>query len=399
MRQYHDLMRHVLENGATKDDRTGTGTRSVFGHQMRFDLNEGFPLMTTKKTAFRLIVSELLWFIKGDTNVKTLLEENNHIWDEWAFAQWVESDEYEGPVALYNLARRLRAADVSGRVIIVPAMNYPAFRAGTRTSPVDKGNMNRSFPGRPDGTVTEKIADYFQRHLVDPRVATGALDLPVHIEATEVEALVRDREQLWAEAARMFLATQVIDEARHVEVFTHRLKLLGKSDIDATLRQYVNPRMFAFHDAMRERVLEARDFVGGVIGQNLALEGLALGFFEFNASLLKDVDPGTSRVLETVLLDERRHVGFGLVRLRELCDEDAAGRAHRQRLGDALADRQAARHLQPVGDPAVPARQRIGMRQDLGLRHGCSRVREAPRGAGNYVREARRATGRGAVSA
>jgi thymidylate synthase len=64
---------------------------------MRYDLNEGFPLMTTKKTAFRLIVSELLWFIKGDTNVKTLLAENNHIWDEWAFAQWVSSDEYSGP--------------------------------------------------------------------------------------------------------------------------------------------------------------------------------------------------------------------------------------------------------------------------------------------------------------
>jgi N-alpha-acetyl-L-2,4-diaminobutyrate deacetylase len=75
-------------------------------------------------------------------------------------------DEYEGPLALYDLARRLDPADVSGTVIIVPAMNYPAFRAGTRTSPIDKGNMNRSFPGRPDGTVTEKIADYFQRSLL-----------------------------------------------------------------------------------------------------------------------------------------------------------------------------------------------------------------------------------------
>jgi N-alpha-acetyl-L-2,4-diaminobutyrate deacetylase len=75
-------------------------------------------------------------------------------------------DEYEGPLALYDLARTLDAKDVSGTVIIVPAMNYPAFRAGTRTSPIDKGNMNRSFPGRPDGTVTEKIADYFQRHLL-----------------------------------------------------------------------------------------------------------------------------------------------------------------------------------------------------------------------------------------
>jgi N-alpha-acetyl-L-2,4-diaminobutyrate deacetylase len=75
-------------------------------------------------------------------------------------------DEYEGPVALFDLAQRLETAQIAGRIIIVPAMNYPAFRAATRTSPIDRGNMNRSFPGRPDGTVTEKIADYFQRHLV-----------------------------------------------------------------------------------------------------------------------------------------------------------------------------------------------------------------------------------------
>jgi N-alpha-acetyl-L-2,4-diaminobutyrate deacetylase len=75
-------------------------------------------------------------------------------------------DEYEGPIALFDLARTLDPGKVSGTVIIVPAMNYPAFRAGTRTSPIDKGNMNRSFPGRPDGTVTEKIADYFQRELL-----------------------------------------------------------------------------------------------------------------------------------------------------------------------------------------------------------------------------------------
>jgi N2-acetyl-L-2,4-diaminobutanoate deacetylase len=75
-------------------------------------------------------------------------------------------DEYEGPVALFDLARRLTPAEVSGRVIIVPAMNYPAFRAGSRTSPIDKGNLNRIFPGRPDGSVTEKIADYFTRRLL-----------------------------------------------------------------------------------------------------------------------------------------------------------------------------------------------------------------------------------------
>ena len=75
-------------------------------------------------------------------------------------------DEYEGPLALFDLARSVTAAEVQGRVIIVPAMNQPAFAAGTRTSPIDRGNMNRSFPGRPDGTVTERIADYFQRVLL-----------------------------------------------------------------------------------------------------------------------------------------------------------------------------------------------------------------------------------------
>jgi thymidylate synthase len=96
-RQYLDLLRHVLKSGVRKEDRTGTGTISVFGYQMRFDLREGFPLLTTKRVPFRLVASELLWFIRGDTNIRYLLEHNNHIWDEWAFKKWVESEEYEGP--------------------------------------------------------------------------------------------------------------------------------------------------------------------------------------------------------------------------------------------------------------------------------------------------------------
>lgn len=97
MKQYLEMCRHILDNGTVKNDRTGTGTISVFGYQSRYNLQDGFPLMTTKKTAFRLIVSELLWFLKGDTNIRALLKDNNHIWDEWAFAQWTESDEYTGP--------------------------------------------------------------------------------------------------------------------------------------------------------------------------------------------------------------------------------------------------------------------------------------------------------------
>lgn len=95
--QYLALLRHLLEHGRRKSDRTGTGTISSFGYQMRFDLNEGFPLLTTKRVSFKLVATELLWFIRGDTNIRYLLQHNNNIWNEWAFKRWVESDEYTGP--------------------------------------------------------------------------------------------------------------------------------------------------------------------------------------------------------------------------------------------------------------------------------------------------------------
>ncbi len=94
MKTYLDLCAHILEHGENRDDRTGTGTRSVFGYQARYDLRDGFPLLTTKKMFLRPIAEELLWFIKGDTNIKYLVDRNVRIWNEWPYADFMKHEDY-----------------------------------------------------------------------------------------------------------------------------------------------------------------------------------------------------------------------------------------------------------------------------------------------------------------
>ena len=146
MKEYHQLIQHVLDKGVEKKDRTGTGTFSVFGYQMRFDLAEGFPLITTKKLHLKSILHELIWFLKGDTNIRYLCQNGVRIWDDWPFAKFKDSQEYNGE-SISQFAKRISEDS-----------NFS--KKWGELGPV-YGHQWRSWPG-PDGPI-DQIKNVLQK--------------------------------------------------------------------------------------------------------------------------------------------------------------------------------------------------------------------------------------------
>lgn len=170
---YHQLCKDILQQNHYKDDRTNTGTYSLFGYQMRFDLSEGFPAITTKKLFFKTMLSELIWFIKGDTNIKFLLQHNNNIWNEWAFKNWVESSAYDGP----------DMSDFAHRSLTDEAFNeqYKAQMAEFKHKILTDDDFSRQFGNLGDvygkqwrkwqttqGQVIDQLADVIQQIKTNP---------------------------------------------------------------------------------------------------------------------------------------------------------------------------------------------------------------------------------------
>lgn len=196
MKQYLDLLQHILDHGATKHDRTGTGTKSVFGYQMRFDLSEGFPLLTTKKLHLKSIIHELLWFLAGDTNVKYLQDNGVRIWNEWADAdgnlghiygyQWRSWPDYNGGHIdqISQVVDTIKNNPDSRRIMVsawnvadIPAMNLPPCHALFQFYVAD---------GRLSLQLYQRSADCFLG--VPFNIASYALLLQMMAQVTGLEA-------------------------------------------------------------------------------------------------------------------------------------------------------------------------------------------------------------------
>jgi thymidylate synthase len=152
MKQYLDLLKHILENGEPKYDRTGTGTLSTFGYQMRFNLQDGFPLLTTKKVHLKSIIHELLWFIKGDTNIKYLVDHNVRIWNEWPYRDFTKCEEYSNE-SMEEFIQKIKT-------------DSEFAKKHGNLGPV-YGRQWRHFEG-PDGRVVDQLAQVIEMIKTNP---------------------------------------------------------------------------------------------------------------------------------------------------------------------------------------------------------------------------------------
>lgn len=165
MQQYHKLLQHIIDNGVWKDDRTGTGTYSVFGYQMRFNLEEGFPLLTTKKLFTKAIIHELLWFLNGDSNIQYLCKNGVRIWDDWPYAKYKQSPDFAGE-------------DIKSFAERVATDNAFAAKWG-ELGPV-YGYQWRSWPS-PDGASVDQITNLIAQIKRNPdsrRLIVSAWNVP-----------------------------------------------------------------------------------------------------------------------------------------------------------------------------------------------------------------------------
>lgn len=175
-KEYLDLAQRILDEGSIRKDRTGTGTKSIFGHQIRFDLQKGFPLLTTKRVWFKLVRGELLWFLKGDTNIKYLLENNIHIWDEWAFERYITSDDYNGP-DMTNFGIRIQEDEEFNKVYQFEKEKFNNTILNDETFAKEHGTLGnvygaqwRSWPTTKGGTIDQiKNVIYSIKHNPDSR--------------------------------------------------------------------------------------------------------------------------------------------------------------------------------------------------------------------------------------
>ena len=252
-------------------------------------------------------------------------------------------DEYEGPLALLDLANRLKPELVTGRVVIVPAMNYPAFRAGTRTSPIDRGNMNRAFPGRPDGTPTQKIADFFQRRLVP--LADVVLDF--HSGGRTLDFLP-------------FAAAHRLDDERQEQRCFAAVRAFG-APYSVAMREIDAVGMYDTAAESLGRVFVTTELGGGGTStpRTLAIARRGIDNFLVHAGILK----GEVQAAETTWLDMPSGDCFVLGEeegvLEPLVD-----------LGDPVARGQPVANIYPVGRTGVsPTEYRAGLDGLLAARH------------------------------